>query len=63
MIKINYKILVTGMICLTIIFMTLIIYDHDNGFLQYVIIGVISLVMGVIIPTPKVDNRRGLLIW
>jgi hypothetical protein len=62
--KINYRVMIAGIICLTAIYISLLIFDNkDNEIIQMMIIAIIALCVGVIVPSPRVDNRRGVLIW
>ena len=63
MVEINHKIVICGIICLTVIFIGLLYSQSNDQTLQMGIIGVIALAIGVIIPSPKVDNKSGVLIW
>ena len=63
MVKIKANIIITGIICLTAIYLTLTILDHDTTIAGNIIIFVIALSIGVVIPTPKADNKRGILKW
>jgi uncharacterized membrane protein (DUF485 family) len=63
MVNIDYKIVITGIFCLTIIYCVLIFCNHDTQFLGTAIVGAIALSIGIVIPSPKVDNKRGVLIW
>lgn len=47
------KIIITGLICLTVLEITALT-QGINGTLLTVVIGVIAAVMGVAVPTPKV---------
>ena len=63
MVEINHKIVITGIICLTFIYLSLLWTDHVDGTIGAMIVGVIALSIGVVLPGPKIDNRRGVLIW
>ena len=63
MVEVDFKIVITGIICLTIIYISLIISNHDSEALTMMIVGIIALSIGVIIPSPKIDNNRGMLKW
>lgn len=63
MVEIDFKIVITGLICLAIIYVTLIIKGHDDSTIGMMIVGIIALAIGVIIPSPKIDNNRGVLRW
>ena len=63
MVEIDYKIVITGMICLTIIYIALLITNHVDGTIAAMIVGIIGLAIGVVIPSPKIDNKTGVLRW
>lgn len=43
--------------------MALLIAEKLNETLGTFIIGMIGLAIGIVIPSPKIDNKRGVLIW
>ena len=61
--EIDHKIIITGIVCLTTIYTALILFNHDTDTLGTMIIGCIALAIGVVIPSPKMDNKRGVLKW
>lgn len=62
--KINHKIIVAGIICLTMLNMFLIVYDHDSQAITMTTVGIIGVAIGVVVvPSPKIDNKRGYLKW
>jgi uncharacterized integral membrane protein len=63
MVEINYKVVIAGFICLSIIYMTLIICNRESTTIGYMIVSAIALGIGVVIPAPKVDNKKGVLKW
>lgn len=63
MVAINYKIVMTGLICLTMIYLGLLLSGHDDSTIGFAIIGTIAMAIGVIIPSPKIDNNSGELKW
>ena len=63
MVKIHYRVVIVGIFCLTIMFVSLLIYTQEQTVLQSLIVGMVGLCVGVIVPTPKVDNRKGWFIW
>ena len=63
MVAIDHKIVITGIICLTIIYVGLLYCQSNDSTLQMMIIGAIALTIGVIIPSPKIDNKLGVLRW
>ena len=63
MVEINYKIVISGIFCLTAIYITLLLTDHVDGTIAAMIVGIIGIAIGVVIPSPKIDNNRGVLQW
>lgn len=64
MVEIDHKIIITSILCLTLIMMIMIIFDHDDTLVTSAIIGAISLMGGVLIKNPfQIDNNKGVLIW
>lgn len=63
MVEVGIQIVMAAIISLTIICITAIICGHDSQAILYAIVGCIGMLGGVIIPTPKVDNKRGVLKW
>lgn len=63
MVDVDFKIVITGIISLSAIYMTMIICNHDTEIIGSMIVGAIALAIGVIIPSPKVDNKTGVLRW
>lgn len=63
MIKIDHKIIIVGIASLTAIETIQIIYDHDTTAITSLIVGIIALSIGIIIPSPKIDNKLGVLRW
>lgn len=63
MTRIDHRIIMTGIICLTIIYIALLVTKNMNGTIGTLIVGMIGLTIGVVLPAPKIDNRRGVLIW
>jgi hypothetical protein len=63
MVEIDHKIIITGILALTLIFIILVIFNHDTDLLCYTIVGIIALAIGVVIPVPKIDNKIGVLRW
>lgn len=61
--RIDHRIIITGIMALMIIEIVLILCDHDEGALTYVIVAAIGLSIGAIIPGPRIDNKRGVLVW
>jgi hypothetical protein len=63
MVKVSYRIVITGMICLTVIYVALLVFDKPSPLIGECIIACIALSIGIILPAPKIDNRRGVLKW
>ena len=63
MAEVKASIVITGIGCLTIIYITMILSHEINDIIGTAIISAIALSIGVLIPTPKIDNNRGVLKW
>lgn len=63
MAEIKASIVITGIICLTIIYTALLLCKQVDGTIGAMIVGAIALAIGVVIPSPKVDNKTGVLRW
>ncbi len=63
MVEIDFKIVITGIVCLTLIYGMLIYYDHDSSIIATMIVTVIALAIGIIIPSPQINNKTGVLKW
>lgn len=63
MVKINFRVMIAGMICLTLIYIALILCDHDTSTIGFAIIGTIALITGVVMPAPKIDRKGGMKFW
>ena len=63
MVKVKVSIVLCGIICLTAIYLALLILDRNMQIVGELIIGIIALAIGVVIPTPKIDNKKGELKW
>jgi hypothetical protein len=62
MVAVNYKVMIAGMLCLTIIYIALLMCEQDGTMVLSLLIGIIGLATGVMIPSPKVD-KKGVLKW
>ena len=62
MVEINYRVVIVGLLCLTAIFISLIIWDNPSDALKMSIIGVMALAIGVIVPTPPVNKAGNFII-
>lgn len=60
---VNYKIIIAGLCALTLIEWMLLFFDADSQNTTYTIVGAICLAIGIIIPTPKIDEKKGELKW
>ena len=58
-VSIDYRIVIAGIIALTIICVTLILYKDDSTVTITAIVGAIALGIGFVIPAPKIDNSKG----
>ena len=63
MLEIDHKIIISGIAALVAIETMLIICNHDSTTTTSLIVGIIALSIGVVIPSPKMDNKRGVLKW
>lgn len=63
MVEVDAKLAIVAVIALAVIYIFLIIYDHDSEVISTMIVGLIGMVVGVLVPSPIVDNRRGVLRW
>jgi hypothetical protein len=63
MVDVDFKIVLAGFFCLTAIYITLILVDHDSQFIGMSIVSIIALGIGVVIPSPIIDNNKGVLRW
>ena len=57
--NVDYKIIIAGMVCLTVIYISLISHNQATEAMGLMLVSIIALSMGVIIPTPKIDNNKG----
>ena len=63
MTEIRASIVITGLVCLTIIYISLLFCKSNTDTLSIMIVGAIAMAIGVVIPSPKVDNKMGVLRW
>lgn len=63
MVEVDFKIVICGLICLTVILLSLIFLGKDSETISTLIVGIIALAIGVIIPSPTIDNNKGVLKW
>ena len=63
MVEIDHKIIISGISVLAAIETVLILCGHDSTTTTSLIVGIIALSIGVVIPVPKMDNKRGVLKW
>lgn len=64
MVEIKSSIVITGILGLTLIGMCMVIFDHIDQSIVTGIVGAIAFTIGAIaIPSPKVDNKVGVLRW
>lgn len=64
MVEIKSSIVITGILGLTLIGMCMVIFDHIDQTIVTAIVGAIAFAIGAIaIPSPKVDNKSGVLRW
>ena len=63
MVELNYKIFITGMICLVVMYVACLIAGKDETIIMTMIAGLIGMVTGVMIPAPTNSNKKGVLKW
>lgn len=63
MVEINYKVVIAGITGLTLIYVALLVFGREDTMIEFAIISVIAMSIGVVLPTPKIENKRGMLIW
>jgi hypothetical protein len=63
MVRIDHRILITAILCLTTIEIVLVISNHDSQTLHYAVVGTIGLMAGIVLPSPKINNKSGVLKW
>jgi hypothetical protein len=63
LVEIKTSVVLTGIIGLVLIVLCMIIFDHIDNTIITTIVGIIALITGVIIPSPKVDNNKGVFKW
>lgn len=61
-INIDYRIIITGLACLTVMALGLILDGSGNNTLLISgIIAIIAWSIGYVIPSPKIDNNKGII--
>ena len=63
MVEIDHKIIITGILSLAARYMCMMICNRENSLIEISIITAIALAIGVVIPSPKIDNSKGVLKW
>lgn len=63
MAEIKASIVIAGVVGLSMIGMCMVIFDHIDDTIVTAIVAAIALAIGVVIPSPKADNRSGVLKW
>ena len=64
MVEIKASIVITGIIGLSLIALCMIIFDHiDNTIVTAVVAALAFAIGAVAVPSPKVDNKTGVLRW
>jgi Cu/Ag efflux pump CusA len=61
--QVDKQIVITGILSLAAICLSLIVTKQADNSLNTMVVGAIALAIGVVIPRPKIDNRRGILKW
>jgi hypothetical protein len=63
-VEVKASIVMTGVIGLTLICICMVIFDHIDNTIVTAIVGAIAFAIGAIaVPSPKVDNKTGVLRW
>jgi hypothetical protein len=60
--EINYKIVMCGLICLSAIYISLLIFGRETETIGFMIISIIALAIGVVIPAPAIDKKGNIKI-
>ena len=63
MAEVKASIVISGIGCLTVIYLTMMLTHEVNDVIGTAIVSAIALAIGVLIPSPKIDNNRGVLKW
>lgn len=64
MVEIKSSIVITGIIGLSLIGVCMVIFDHIDQTVVTAIVGAIAFAIGAVaVPSPKVDNKTGVLRW
>ena len=62
MVEINFKIVLCGLLCLTGLQITGMIISKDPE-ISPMVLFIIGMSIGVLVPSPKIDNKAGVLKW
>lgn len=62
MVEVNFKIVIVGLICLSIIQVVSMIISKSPE-ISPMILFIIGMSIGVLVPSPKIDNKTGVLRW
>ena len=64
MVELNYKVFYFGMVCLAVMYVAALICDVDGEAVLSILSGLIGILAGVMIPSPKqVEGKKGVLKW
>lgn len=64
MVEIKASIVMTGVIGLSLIALCMIIFDHIDNTIVTAVVATIAFAIGAVaVPSPKVDNKLGVLRW
>ena len=64
MVEIKASIVISGVIGLSLIAMCMVIFDHIDNTIVTAIVAAIAFAIGAVaVPSPKVDNKMGVLRW
>lgn len=62
-VEIDKQIVITGIVALAGIYLALILTGQNDQMMGIGIVTIIGLSIGVVIPAPRIDNNKGVLIW
>jgi hypothetical protein len=63
MVEVDKQVVITGIIALASIYIAFVFAGRSNEIIEPMIIGAIAFAIGVVFPSPKIDNKRGVFIW
>lgn len=62
MVEINYKIIIVGLIAITML-EAISMVINKNSSINPIVLFIIAMSIGIIIPSPQIDSKRGMLKW